>query len=902
MTPKKEVEQIKEEKKKDEEDEEQSQEDDQQQDQLSTTSSSQPPPQLPHAPALKRPQQSQAKRTSIKRVVTILPGKEELVASTPSQRNWRGILIALLVIVAVLGLIVFSIVLLSPPDEGPRVKGKKFTLDDILGTHFHPPRFNGTWVSETELVYRDIYEGISIFNADNQTSRVLVSNSTFRQLNAVEFKISSDLNFVLLISDIKKTFKYSFEARYYIYEVDTGHTTELTPPMDDDTSHPLLQLAVWSTRGNALAFVYRNNIYYRPRANEKTVYQVTHKGQPGVIFYGVPDWLYEEEILHSPSAMWFSPDGKILLFASFNDSLVGELRYPWYGSLQQRLKYPQMRSLRYPKAGTRNPVATLWTVELSQPQALHLMDVKPPLEVRNPQSVGDHYFTAVTWAPNQQVAVVWMNRRQNVSVISLCRGSVWTCENTHIQRATERGWVDIYQPPLFSADGQSFMARLPVRDAENGYFKHVCHVDVETHRVTPLTTGAFEVTNIILWDEENHYVYFLAAPERKPGQRHLYRVGDVNSTLASKSWECLTCPQMDPSHHGSSNSLSSKNSPENGTEMAPHCLFTWPHFSPGPSPRFCLLECLGPNTPTISLVDIKMRLITILDAYTALKERWEGMATPQVKTFQVELKDGYHAQVRLHLPPGLREYEEMIFPLVLHVSGAPGSQLVSERWLVDWNTYLSSHRNFIVAQIDGRGSGFQGDRLTHELYHRLGSVEIEDQIAVITYLKDNVKFVDKDHIGVWGWSYGGFAAAMILAQDKEVFRCGISVAPVTNWAHYDSAYAERYMGTPNVTDNYRGYEESDVTKRAGNLRDKLFLLIHGTADDTVHYQQSMMLVKALTDEGVLFRHQTYPDEGHTFSGVQDHFYKAMESFFDDCFGPIDFEEWEVGTSFFSFKQ
>nr|CAD7264415.1 unnamed protein product [Timema shepardi] len=298
----------------------------------------------------------------------------------------------------------------------------------------------------------------------------------------------------------------------------------------------------------------------------------------------------------------------------------------------------------------------------------------------------------------------------------------------------------------------------------------------------------------------------------------------------------------------------------------PVCLYSVPKFSMGPSPRFFALECLGPDPPSVSLVEIK--------------------------TFKVQVDVGVHAQVRLHLPPGFREKEEMTFPLVLHVCGAPGSQLVSERWGVDWGTYLASSRNFIVAEIDGRGSGFQGDSFLHKLRHHLGSTEVADQIVVIKWEK----------IAVWGWSYGGFAAAMILAEDTEVFCCGISVAPITSWAHYDSVYTERYMGTPNVTDNYLGYEQSDITKRAGNLKEKEFLLIHGTADDTVHYQQSMMLVKALTEEGVLFRHLTYPDEGHTFSGVQQHLYKAMEAFLDDCFGPLDFEEWEVGTGFLGFKQ
>ncbi|XP_046386963.1 inactive dipeptidyl peptidase 10-like isoform X2 [Ischnura elegans] len=905
---------------------------------------------------------------------------EELVASTPNQRNWRGILIALLVIVAVLGLIMFSIVLLSPPDEGPRVSGRKFSISDLTSDRFKLPRFNGTWVSDVELVYRDIHGGLTLFNAENLTTKVLMSNSTFRQLNAVDFSVSSDLQYVLLISDVRKVFRYSFEAKYTIYELATENKYPLTPSGEgsvragssmpsgyggldsedvDDEEQPMLQLAVWSPRGNGICFVHRNDLYYRPTAKRTKTYRLTNSGTPGVIFNGVTDWLYEEEILNTHRALWFSPDGRWIVYATFNDSQVGEMRFPFYGGGSNGVgapRYPQIRSLRYPKAGTPNPVVTLWALELSSlSHPSHYpttTDLKPSLGVKDQ----DHYFTAVTWISNRQVSVIWMNRRQNVSIISVCKGPLWNCDDAHTEKVKgNSGWVDAMEAPIFippaeadaDEDPPPFVARLPVLDGNAGNFHHVVLVEYNPNgasgnrKTTPLTHGMYEVVKILAWDPERHWIYFIAAPERRPGQRHLYRVGDLNGTSPRVN-ECLTCGGCDArrvsnwTEDGSpapTNGEQPSQLPTNGPQ--PPCLFTSAIFSP--NARYFVHECLGPDPPVITLVDAGAIVMTgsgeshssnsvssgagsssnssqqpptnayeariaILDSHDRLREHLSAMAMPQVKTFQVEVENGYHAQVRLHLPPGLREYEEMTFPLVLQVYGAPGSQLVSEQWGIDWGTYLASRRNFIYAQVDGRGSGFQGEKMLHEISRRLGSIEIVDQIAVITYLRDNLKFVDKQHIAVWGWSYGGFAAAMILAQDKSVFRCGISVAPVTSWTHYDSAYTERYMGLPNVTDNYRGYEEADMTKRAGNLREKMFLLIHGTADDNVHYQQSMMLIKALTEEGVLFRHHTYPDENHSFSGVKEHLYRSMEAFLDDCFGPLDFEEWEIGTSFFTFKQ
>lgn len=166
------------------------------------------------------------------------------------------------------------------------------------------------------------------------------------------------------------------------------------------------------------------------------------------------------------------------------------------------------------------------------------------------------------------------------------------------------------------------------------------------------------------------------------------------------------------------------------------------------------------------------------------QEKISRTALPQVKTFPVMISGGYHAQVRLFLPPGLREDEITRYPMVVHMYSGPGSQLVTEKWRVDWNTYLSGTKDYIITQIDGRGTSGQGYQLLHEVYRRLGTVEISDQLEVTEYLRDNLHFVDKRRVGVWGWSYGGFAAILSLANAQELFQCGISVAPVTNWKLY----------------------------------------------------------------------------------------------------------------------
>ncbi|XP_071447792.1 prolyl endopeptidase FAP isoform X1 [Hetaerina americana] len=912
-----------------------------------------------------------------------LAQEEELVSSNPNQRNWRGILIALLVIVAVLALIVTSVALLTPPDEGPRVRGVRLRLADALGTHdLAPLRLNGSWVSGHELMFRDHFGGISLFNALNCSSRVLMTNQTFRRLNAVRFSMSPDRRFILLAHNVQKLFRHSYLAQYSVYDVATTEVFPLTP-VPDDPSHPALQYAAWTPRGHALVMVMHGDIYYRPGPRGSLVFRVTHTAKPGLVSHGVPDWLYEEEVLGSNTALWFSSDGHMMLYATFNDTMVEELRYPWFGSLDEGRLYPEIRSLSYPKPGTPNPIVTLWVADLADPKNIRTRDLKPPSALANEE----HYFAAVAWVTVTEVAVVWLNRPQNISITSVCKSPMWYCQETQRVSGEGRGWVETHvgaasgdlaqesgayaatittssssAAPIFSSDGSSYVALAPVRDGSAGYFTHITLVSVPRRRSIPLTHGRYDVRRILAWDHTDDLVYYLAVPEGHPGEQHLYRVSASRIGSSSNSApECLTCVELadeDEMDDGDEDDEEDDEDGEDGeeeddgmnsipkpapiTSTPPHgnskkknqqtpvsptwkpCLYHTALFSPGLA--FFVLECLGPGVPTSHLYATRRPatlstgqhglyggeggcsaleeedseesggmggalgevgrpvLLSLLQDNAKLQQRLSRLALPQVKTFPVQISGGYHAQVRLHLPPGLREDEITRYPLVVQVYGGPGTQLVTERWRLDWSAYLASSRDIIVAQIDGRGSGGQGLRLVHEVYHRLGSVEVEDQLEVTEYLRDSLHFVDGRRVAVWGWSYGGFVAAMALSRPGQgVFRCGISVAPVTNWKLYDSAYAERYMGLPNVTGNYKGYEEADVTRRAEHFRDKMFYVVHGTADDNVHLQQSMALARALTAKGVLFRQQVYPDESHGLTGVRRHLYRSMAHFLDDCF-------------------
>ncbi|XP_012285991.1 prolyl endopeptidase FAP isoform X2 [Orussus abietinus] len=860
---------------------------------------------------------------------------EELVSTNPNQRNWRGILIALLVIIAVLALIVTSVALLTPPDEGPRVKGSRLRLSEVLSGELTPLLFNGSWVSNRQICYRDGWGGISLLDASdpNVTSQLLMPNETFRRLNPAKFSLSPDHKYLLLAQNVKKLFRYSYLAQYSIYDVKTREIIPLTLHPDKDV-HPYLLLAKWTPRGHGLVMVQDYDIYFKTGPQNNVGFRVTDTAVPGILSNGLPDWLYEE-ILHTGEAIWMSKDGLMMLYASFNDSFVEEMHIPWFGEGSKAL-YPDIRSLRYPKPGTPNPLVRLYVADLADLKNIHTKVVKPPAIIEHVE----HYFTTAAWVSLTEICITWLNRAQNLSVVTICKSPLWHCQEMQRISGEDRGWVDTPpESPLFSSNGASYIAIAPARDGPAGYYKHIVYVNVLRNQVVPLTHGRFEVTRILAWDQANNTIYFIGIPQSKPGQRHLYRVSSILPHVGSSLHEavCITCtvpatkPEAHymssdgqvPAHTGSTNRYStwadktdwSEQYEAQDTSKKEQQRVSSPRkkdkgktrvSSKAPEPcqyhsavfsselEYFVLECLGPGIPTVALykTDIpEPRFIILLQNNTALREKVNKIALPQVKTFPVQISGGYNAQVRLHLPPGLREDEITRYPMVVQVYGAPGSQLVTEMFKIDWNTYLASRKSMIVAQIDGRGTGGQGYKLLHEVYYRLGSVEVADQLEVTEYLRDSLHFVDKRRVAVWGWSYGGFVAALVLAQpEQDVFQCGISVAPVVSWKLYDSAYAERYMGLPNVTSNYKGYAESDVYEKVEFLRNKMFYLVHGTADDNVQFQQSMALARHLAKKGILFRQQVYPDVSHSLAGVKGHLYLSMAQFLDDCFQkqvPVD---------------
>ncbi|KAI5700138.1 hypothetical protein M8J75_014781 [Diaphorina citri] len=834
---------------------------------------------------------------------------EELVSIAPNERNWRGICIALLVIVGVLSLIVFFIVLLSPPFSGLRSPGSKFSVEHITGNHFYAAPFNGTWVSDHELVYRSGDGGLSLYNVDNNTVHSLMTNSTFRQLNAVEFSISSDIKYVILATDVKRIYTNLREARYYIFKISSQSRLPIRAEKQqniNDHEAPYLQHISWAPVDNALAFVYNRDVYYSPSATLQDIYRLSNTGSE-VVSNGVPDWLYQEEIFKSEKCIWFSKDGEHLVYASFNDTNVGVMRYPVYSG---KVQYPEIQSVSYPKPNTPNPEVSVWLVSLENLSQNSISPRPVPLP-RTMLSDGEPYLVGVAFA-RKRFAVIWLNRKHSEFSISICDTNKGDCIDSYSEKIASRGWVSPHSNIVFAEDELTYLTLLPIMDGTSQFF-HICQINITTRTFTPLTHGQFTVTKILSWDQTNHYIYFEALPERRPSQRHVYKIHD-NLNISAGIPECLTCPGLSHNvNYTSCMNLSKiENEVMNSTNVTLYqwdswpvktncCLFVRAHFSLStPFPKYYVVEC--PDVPMVVLMDtVSNQRINFLNNYTKLANRYRRMAAPHVKIFEVESEFGFLSQVKLLIPSNFRDYDDLVFPLLLYVAGKPGTQSVTQEWSVNWATYLVSNRNFIVAIVDSRGSFGQGVDMESQIQYKLGQFDVEDQLTILKYIKD-LEFIDKTRIGIWGQGYGGFLTAMMMSRDSTLLKCGISLSPITNWAHYNSVWTEKFMGTPNVTDNFLGYEESDLSKHVAGLKDKNILFIHGSADVSVPYQHSMILTRALTNANIIYRHQTYTDEGFSFQGVKTHLYETIEAFWEECFGPMDIEEWDEGLSFLTFAQ
>ncbi|XP_043287837.1 inactive dipeptidyl peptidase 10 isoform X2 [Venturia canescens] len=809
--------------------------------------------------------------------------------------NWRSIIFSLLVIGLVIAGIVTAIYLLGYVDELLYWSGRRLTLDECLSGDLSPHRLPPAWISHDKFVYQADDGSLALLDTSNNSVSLLVSNHTLRQLNVQGFQCSADLRYVLFRHDVKPVFRHTFTALYTVYDVTNDHHTPIRLQALPRVQHTRLQYSVWLGNTTALLMISDNDIYMRSGPTSSEDKRLTKTGIPGVIYNGVPDWLYQEEVLPRPEAIWPSADGSKLLYASFNDSKVTTLEFPWFGSLvgqdgpsssplgtARRGSFPPSRSIRYPTPGSPNPEVDLWMLDLknksnsskSNGTTFGRRRLKPPA-VFDGQEI---YLISAGWVgeDSTKVAVVWMTRTQNLSVVSACQAPLWECEETHSERAPEGQWLDAQPHPIFAPDGDSFLLLAAVQEGGQEHFTHIKHITLTQQRIAVLSHGRYEVSEILAWDTKAHLVYYLGTRERRPGQRHLYVVRDPTADDPRRLEPlCVTCDLGDVlwssrfyytncTHFGASVSPPSHNASSTNANIQ----------------GYYVLHCEGPGLPLAGVHSMSNhKMVRVLyDTRIQRADRLSQLALPTRRSFEVPLPQGWRAQVQLLLPPSWREeLRDAAFPVLVEVNGRPGSEAVTDKFRIDWGTYMSSHNDIVYVRLDVRGARGQGKRA---LFRRIGGVEVQDQLTVLRHLLDTLKYLDESRVGVWGWGYGGYVTAMVLGSQQNVFKCGVAVNPIADWLYYNSAFTERVLGAP--AENYKGYVEADLTQRARLVPSHSLFLLHGLADLTAPYTHGIAFAKALSEAGVIFRYQSYADEDHALTGVIEHAYSSMEDFLAEC--------------------
>lgn len=708
--------------------------------------------------------------------------------------------------------------------------GGKITIPDITSGKFAAKTVNGiNPIEGTDSYARISDDGKRVDCYSFKTGKLLrnlfdVSNTMGKKIDSFDgYILSPDGTRMLIQTKTKSIYRRSFTAVYYLYNI----ASRKLEPLSDGGPQ---QVPVWSKDGLQVAFVREGNIYLVKLLYDNAEVQVTKDGKFNEVINGLPDWVNEEEFGFN-RALTFNADGTMICWLRYDEKDVKTYSLQMYKGLkpekQENAVYPGFYSYKYPKAGEDNSKVSAWSYDI---KSHRISKLQVPLDA-------DGYMPRIKATDDASKVVVYtMNRHQD----ELCLYSVnprSTVAQLIVKEHVEK-YVKEEAMEAVTLIGNNVL--LP--SDRSGFMKlYIYSMNGQLQRTIG---GDYDITAVYGYDAKTGDVYYQAAA-LGPSDRQVY--------VAHKNGKTVR--------------LSDKKGWNTALFSGDYQYFvnTWSDY----------------NTPyVVTTRDNNGRVISTLQDNADLKAKVAESGFAKREPFSFTTSEGVQLNGWILKPLNFDASKR--YPVIMHQYSGPGSQQVTDSWSAGsmgqggaFDSYLAQ-QGFIVVSVDGRGTGGRGADFEKCTYLKIGDLESKDQVEAALYL-GSLPYVDKDRIGIWGWSYGGFNTLMSMSEGRGVFRAGVAIAPPTSWRFYDSIYTERYMRTPK--ENPDGYDVNPIV-RAQKLHGAL-LLCHGTADDNVHPQNSYEYAEALVQADKDFRELYYTNRNHSIYGgnTRNHLLRQVANFF-----------------------
>lgn len=630
--------------------------------------------------------------------------------------------------------------------------------------------------------------------------------------NFESYEFSDDESKILLLKESQPIYRHSFLGVYDVKDLKSGKTLSL------NEGKPI-QEPRFSPDATKISFIVDNNLFYQDLSSGK-ITQITEHGIKNKVLNGLADWVYEEEFGHARLYEWTKNSADIL-FVKLVETDVPEIYIPIYG----KSLYPSEMRYKYPKAGEKNSVASA--------HIYHLADGKKTKV--NLDNFKNYYIPNVFQTANpDEIVLITSQRTQNAS--DVLKVNTKTGQATKLFTESDDKWIDTDNVTLEFLEDNSFLWA-----SERDGFRHLYWYDKDGKLKKQVTKGNWEVTEYYGYNPKSNEI-FVQTTEK----------GSINKVVSKINIQNGKA-QLISNAEGNNSANFSKN----------YNYFIETSSTAAKPYTFVLKDGNGKQLKELQNNDDQLK-----------KLQADNFSVKEFITIPNAAGDQMNAWI---IKPKNFDPNKK-YPLFMYQYSGPGSQQVANSWdngNALWFEMLAQ-KGYIIACVDGRGTGFKGAKFKKVTFKNLGKYEIEDQIAAAKWL-GNQKYIDKTRIGIFGWSFGGYMASLAMTKGADVFKAGIAVAPVTNWRYYDSVYTERFLLTPQ--ENPAGYDDNSPTTYANLLKGK-FLLIHGTADDNVHFQNSMEFSEALIQNKKQFEFMAYPDKNHGIYGGQTRpqLYQKMTDF------------------------